>query len=325
MWHWLPSVLPRKMPLFFRLLVLVGLAHCLLIVSYALLSRSQPLTIHVSRAVFQDNRIIRVLPFVRNTGQLNRVFEKVGKSHTSRSGFSAIKSQKSKLRIRRSEKGKTAVEGGAKKSEKKIKNVHGVVQELPKIKIKKSKKGQKGSVNEAVKPVEKPVAPPPVILPQKGPKQSVDEKKDKLIPAELVAPKKSVVQQESVAEVQSVQNTGELENVIEESSLSPELMDIEMAGSDDGSPIVLGQQEFELLQTYRAIYEEMNQQWHPPVGLRPAKQCIILVTINEKGCVSQVCAEQPSGVLAYDLAARMAVNRANFPKGVWNQQVRLHF
>lgn len=321
MLHWLPSVLPKKSPLFFRLFILVAIFHILLIMSYAFLARPKPLVIHVSRGIIRSDRAIRVLPFVRNTGQLNRVFEKAGKSNTSRSGVSADKLQKNKLRMRRSVQGKVGVEPGAKKSEKKIKNAQDFVQRSQKIKIKKSKKGQKKGVNETAKIADKPIAVPVVVPIEKSIKQRLEPKqiieKDKAIVEKLI-PK---IEPEPVL----IESTVELVDQTQDLPVAQGPIDVELGALGDESPIVLGQEEFEILQTCQAIYEQMNQQWHPPAGLHPAKQCIILVTINNQGSGSQMQVEQSSGVLAYDLAARMAVSRAQFPKNVWDQQVRLHF
>ena len=176
-------------------------------------------------------------------------------------------------------------------------------------------------MNVTPKIVDKPVSVPVVVPVEKVVKQKLETKqiieKDKAI-IEKLAPK---IEPEPVL----IDPPVELGVQTHDLSVSQEPINVELGALSDESPITLGQEEFELLQTYQAIYEQMNQQWHPPAGLHPVKQCIILVTINNQGSGAQMQVEQSSGVLAYDLAARMAVSRAQFPKNVWDQQVRLHF
>ncbi|KKP95237.1 MAG: hypothetical protein US03_C0007G0060 [candidate division TM6 bacterium GW2011_GWF2_36_131] len=106
-----------------------------------------------------------------------------------------------------------------------------------------------------------------------------------------------------------------------EEGISPSQIDETI--SDE--PIVLGQEEFEALQIYQEVHTELSRYWHPPAGLHPKKSTILLLHIGEKGEVLQTEVEQSSGVLVYDIAARMAVEKALFPEKLWNQLMRLHF
>ena len=75
MLHWLPNVLSKQQRLFWGLWLLMCIVHAIVLIGYLVYSRPQPLTIHISKGMLRGERVVRVLPFVRSTGQLQRVFE----------------------------------------------------------------------------------------------------------------------------------------------------------------------------------------------------------------------------------------------------------
>jgi outer membrane biosynthesis protein TonB len=89
--------------------------------------------------------------------------------------------------------------------------------------------------------------------------------------------------------------------------------------------LVVGRNEYEMIKVYQEIQEELAAYWRPPAGMKPKQSAILLALIGDNGRVGQVQVEQSSGVLAYDMAARMALVKSSFSLDVRGRQLRLHF
>jgi|GEM_PF-7119782 len=330
MLHWLPSVLSKRQRLFWRLWTIVLLIHVLIIASYAFFTRPKPMVVHVSRALFIGNRPVKVLSMVRQTGQLHKVFEPVRRKAAVVSKQSVAGSGKTAKMVN----GKTGVSGHNglraaasrvppkpsravtfKKRQEKLKDMLQKKEKksAKKEKLKQKNKDKKELVSQQAVEVsenknqikQQPAVPPVVPLAEPVVQPVVQAKPDQ----EVV---KSVVSDEDHAPI------------VDEPEGPYEVALAVGDGRDEG-PVVLGQEEYELLQAYQAVYEQVSAQWRPPAGIKPARPCIILITLDNRGLVAQLTVEQTSGVLAYDVAARMAVGRSQFPKHMWNEQIRLHF
>ncbi len=129
-------------------------------------------------------------------------------------------------------------------------------------------------------------------------------------------PKKEVVAKEPVVIPDQV-----LKPIVAE----PEISSSETVSLTEEEPIVIGQEEFEAMHLYQEIHQSLTHQWHPPAGLHPKQSAIVLITVDLKGIISDIVIEQSSGVLVYDMAARMAVYGASLPQQAWNNKIRIHF
>lgn len=272
MFLWSPNAQPNTQ-LKFRLALSVLAMHLLLIGAYIFFSRPKPVIIKISRSFNRNYVAVRVIPFLRQTGQLQRALQAQNSSkRTVAPPAASIK------RLTRQVYKKPVAQ--ASKTQ---------VKKLVKQQTRTSKKSKKSGKNK------KTQASAPIQLPIQEQKQTQQTQ-----PIETT-------QENSPEPI--IENTGPLDIAITNTS----------------EEIVLGTEEYDALQAYQLIQSEMGTHWHPPAGFLPKHACIILITLNNKGTVTHMQVEQSSGILAYDMAARMAINRTMFPKGVWNQLVRLHF
>jgi len=310
--------------LFWRLLLGVLLGHVIILVGYGIFSRRQPLIVHVTRTNLRSNQAITVLPFVRRTGQLERVFKRPAASRRVQINSAPVSEKKVQVakkiskhvRGKLSPKNKLVVKKSSQKFEKKNKKNKKITPE------KKTKKAIEPKIVE-----KEPAAVQPKIKPKKHAVAEPPVAKSRVVEP---APEEPVVHEPAVMEpiAQEVSALpGAISGAAEPAVTGPEELNIDLAAAidTDQSPIELGQEEFDALQTYRAIHDELSKNWHPPARLQPKQPCVILVSVDEHGAVKQLHIEQASGILAYDIAARLAVNSSVFPETIWGQNIRLHF
>lgn len=343
MLHWSPST-PRRHRLFWRLWFIVLAIHLLIIILYAFFTRSTPMVVHVSRGLLGTSRPIKVLSMVRQTGQLQRVFEPtrrrstrvnkqpmrgLGKAGNGVHGQALVSgraravdfpvdvpSKKSRQLIFKKRQEKLQ-----EKTSKKAKNI-GKKERLAQKNAKKELiSQQKVEVKERREIL--PVSPGELV-PSVG--QLKVPVKHLPVPAAVETTNNADTQPMVVEPVVPVEAPTVAQVDADSIAEGPyELTLASGADAQDDSPVVLGQEEYELLQAYRVVYEQVSAQWRPPAGIKPLRSCIVLITVDNRGLVAQLTLEQSSGVLAYDIAARMAIARSQFPKHMWNEQIRLHF
>lgn len=305
--------------LFWRLLLWVLLGHVIVLVGYGIFSRRQPLVVHVTKSGLRSNQAIKVLPFVRRTGQLERVFKRPAVA-------------------RRAQISPAPVEKKVQVTKKISKRVHGklptkliknklVLKKVSKKIEKKTKKNKKIKLEKKTRTLEPVVAEQPKIEPKKRAVAKPQVAKSRVVEPAPEEP----VSSEPVAMEPLAQELPVFPAAAPETAAlpvpGPEELNVDLAAvvDNDQSPIELGQEEFDALQTYRTIHDELSKNWHPPARLQPKQACVILVSVDEHGAVKDLHIEQPSGILAYDIAARMAVNSSVFPETIWGQHIRLHF
>jgi len=269
---WLPKKLSKRERFFLQLTALTFLVHVLCLGFYLFWSCPEPLTIKMNMQMLRPGVPVRVVPFVRSTGQLKKL------AHGSHAQKENLQAKRKKSQIKKSAAPK-------KTSVKKVKEVK------KKKLVEKKDPVKKKPEPEKKKPVEK-----------KKPIKKEKKTTEKKIEKEPAKPEQVQPVQEKKEELVQEGKTG---NEVEE--------------------IVIGQQEYEVMQLYQEIHDELSTYWHPPAGFNPKKQAILLVSLGQDGAIVQLQVEQPSGILVYDMAARMAVSKAKFPKNIWGQQLRLHF
>src|SRR3990167_1922556 len=89
--------------------------------------------------------------------------------------------------------------------------------------------------------------------------------------------------------------------------------------------LILGREDLASLKIYESIQEEVSQYWKPPVGLSKDLECKIKAAVDNSGKIKNIRSEQASGVLAYDMSARMAFMQVQMPKEVFGKEVILTF
>lgn len=73
-------------------------------------------------------------------------------------------------------------------------------------------------------------------------------------------------------------------------------------------PIYIGRFELEALHMQEAIEQEISKHWKPPAGLAKDLSCTIKVLVGWDGVVKKSTMVKQSGVLMYDVSARMAAS-----------------
>lgn len=299
MLRWLPKKFSKREQYFLQLLGIIWAAHVMLLAIALYRSNARPLAINVSGSLLRSDIPILVVPYVKRTGQLEQLARGMLKPSRVRGVGKQVKTQQ--VSSQHGSRNKPIVEQ---------KQVLVQTQQPIKPKLVAAVIGKKAKkilvINEKLKNS--------VITPQ----EYTQKDSDKRVSEPVVQKKLEPTPLPPVALAQT--------SLAQTSPLDINLAAAVDAEVSDGTgPLVLGQQELEELQRYQEVQECMAPHWSPPIGLRVAKACVLLITVNAKGIIEQLVIEQPSGVLAYDMAARMAVHKTNLPASVWGQQIRLHF
>lgn len=73
------------------------------------------------------------------------------------------------------------------------------------------------------------------------------------------------------------------------------------------------------------VYGALQSSWAPPVGVAPKKACVVCLQLKNDGTIGSLVIEQSSGIPVYDLAAKAAISKTQFPRQIWNRAVRFSF
>lgn len=299
MWRLLPKKLHKRDYFILRLAGLVAVMHFLVIFQTIRYSSRVPLSVRVGmQSVLDADVAVRILPFVRRTGNLARL------GATQRGGRGrGVAPNQAETRTKLVKLSKPAPAAAhAKPHKKHIKKFSkGALKAAknPGLKNKKEVKKEKTALPKALQQVELPV------IEQSAKQEAVMQERGAVIAQGLMLADMPLLDQLPGSQL-SLGTASDSVDVPE-------------------GPITIGMQEFEELTSYQEVQEGLAQYWRPPLGLRVKKSCIVLVTIDAQGRVERLELEQSSGALAYDQAARMAIRRTTFPKSVWQRQIRLHF
>ena len=89
--------------------------------------------------------------------------------------------------------------------------------------------------------------------------------------------------------------------------------------------VFVGQQEYDFLQMYRCIQEQIEQCWRPPSGVHGVRTCHIRVIIDWQGAIASTTIEKSSGILTYDISARASLASINFPRSAHGKEIVINF
>lgn len=99
----------------------------------------------------------------------------------------------------------------------------------------------------------------------------------------------------------------------------------QVTSSEQDQAVFVGQQEYDFLQMYRCIQEQIEQCWRPPSGLQGVRTCHIRVVIDWQGVVASTAIEKSSGILTYDISARASLASINFPRSAYGKEIVINF
>jgi outer membrane biosynthesis protein TonB len=167
------------------------------------------------------------------------------------------------------------------------------------------------------------------VAKQQQKKQSIQNKKQQVAQKQKPKEEEKKIKQQQKQEVakkqQSPQKEGEeqkMNSVKSEEIASPVQQPI-IAGA--GAIPIAEVDDSDTLKIEQYIQNEISRFWHPPIGLSDDLTCKIRVQINSSGAVSDAVIEESSGVLVYDLSARLATNSLLLPCWAWGKEFTINF
>lgn len=184
------------------------------------------------------------------------------------------------------------------------------------VKAKKKAVPQKSASQRPVikGPVKKeaPVPKKPQVEQKKIVPKKLTQKKDVVSQEQPQKQKKTFAQpaeqeQKAQKKIDGVEKTEELGKVAAESVLHVS------EGYDNGTKAQI------------ALSRAIARSWHPPHGLAEDLSSVLAVHLRADGSVEDVEIEEKSGVLAYDMAARGALWRVNYPRDFWGKTIAISF
>lgn len=89
--------------------------------------------------------------------------------------------------------------------------------------------------------------------------------------------------------------------------------------------IHVGHHEYAALEVQKLIQQEAQRCWKAPIGVGNDVSCQVMVRVDHNGAIRDITLSQQSGVLMYDVHARQAVSRMQFPRGAWGKEVVVYF
>ena len=182
------------------------------------------------------------------------------------------------------------------------------VQKKAELKKAKEVKKQKAQKKE----------PPAQAKKEKFQKAKVEKKIEKSAEKKIIEPVKKIVEPEPVQEKKQVI---EKETVKTQEPAPQEITPLEeVTVGDEGNAEQLGRIEKAHYALSRAVARVWNQ---PRVTVK--KPVKIIVSVNAQGKAEELVVEEQSGVPAYDIAARAAVLRTDFPQEFFGKQIALVF
>jgi len=170
----------------------------------------------------------------------------------------------------------------------------------PKQKVKPKPKPKKVTTIAKKKPVKKSIVK----------KQPVASKKNKV--AKKVEKKKTKV-------TQNINMAKQVEKITRKEHIAQDKI------ATANQPIYLGRNDLEALRLQDAIQVEVEKCWRPPAGFSKDLCCVIKVLVGWNGKVKRVTVVKSSGVLPYDVSARMAVCKLQMPSAAKGKEVNITF
>lgn len=89
-------------------------------------------------------------------------------------------------------------------------------------------------------------------------------------------------------------------------------------------PLLLGREDLAYYQAFADVQHQVNTLWTPPAGFSDL-ECNVKAVIDNNGTLIKISIERSSGSLAYDVSAKMAFQKIEWPKNLWSKEIVLTF
>ena len=311
MWRWLPSVLCNKSSFcisqrrlfFLQLTGLVFAVHLFILLIYAFIGWISSGKDRFKISLTQSGATYVLMPFEKKSEYRNK--NAVQKSNSINKKSNVIdhatyerkkNSKKQKIQVSaKFSKSKLA----AKKADVKLKNLKNKIKEKSSV-VAKNPKNKRLSlkvapvVEELV--IEQPLVEQPLV--------------EKLKP-EIVQEKEIIQQVEP-----------EVIDVVATEIIPTEIVEMD-DDFDQDNVIFVGTQELDRSIVGSKIQHMIQQNWTPPVGMKPGITCEVLVSLNKDGVVTNSKVARGSGVFVYDACARKTLQKIEYPQEVWNKTITI--
>lgn len=167
-------------------------------------------------------------------------------------------------------------------------------------------------------PKEKPVAQKPTVPKKVAQKPKPEPKKTEQKKSKEPAPLPETKKPEAATSIPNIKKT-ESEKQVQSVATNPTPNTPPMAGY----LIASSASEAATLTVALAIQEELLRVWHPPVGTEDGISCVVQVTLDAQGKLTEFAIKKSSGFLLFDVSARAAIQQAVWPQAVWGTILEL--
>ena len=277
----------------------------------AVLSVNIPINIHRAKIVY--------MPFYKNVNQLRGAG--LGKRAQSTKIQTKEAPKKATVQKRKMVVAKKTVLSKPKPPAKKI-----VKQPLPKKQEQRKAEEKKiAQEKETLKQKQKE-------LEQKKKEAEIKKQEQKRAEEKKIAQEKETLKQE---QQELEQKKKEVEKKIEtkyeqETEISENIdakesqRDIEPIDEDE-HVIYMGRYDLEAMRSHQLLQEEVQKVWHCPVGVSADISCQLKVELDWNGKVDQLLIDRPSGMPIFDLSAKSAAHKTQYPKMFWGKTIIITF
>lgn len=197
---------------------------------------------------------------------------------------------------------------------KKIVNTQKMLNAAPKSESQKTKVVQKKITPKAVeKKIEPKKAKLPVIK-----KEIVKEvSKSKLAPKknDLKLPEQVIKTKSPISEQKSEPIKPETKPKVIKSELTSEL----------NEPVYIGRHDLKNLQISQELEAVIIKNWQPPLGFDPDIECIVELTVDQLGKVTNFVIKKSSNIMVYDMSVKRIFAKIVMPKAVHNKTLTIVF
>lgn len=159
-------------------------------------------------------------------------------------------------------------------------------------------------------------------------KKDVDKPKKKQKPKKSVSQKKNTKKKPKAATSKPKKKTEKTQKkekkqkaqTVKQKQVAPK----KQQGKQE-QPLLVGRHEMEALKMQEALEQEIVKQWKPPTGLPKTLACTLSFFVSWSGDIQKITIEKSSGVLMYDISARMSVAALSLPKTAHGKEFTITF
>ncbi len=321
MWHWLPSVLYNKSTFYFsakrlfflQLVVIVFSAHFLIVLLSFFISWLEKDNQKFNVSLLQHHATYVLMPLQKKVLQKEQAVKNSSKVHTKsqvidHETYLAKKKAKKETHIQSGKISKSTLSSTkARLSEPKKVGTHAVV--APKDKVSLVAKAEL-SKTKNVKKSKEPILAAEIV--------------DIEIVSVPALPIKDVESKNELLENAAIQN---LQKDNEISTQKAEIIDLKVDESldnfDEDNVVFVGYEELEQCMIASKIAQKVQESWKAPVGITKDVSCDVSVKVGADGVGLNAKVIKSSGIFVYDLSARKALLKIEYPKEVWNKTITI--